>query len=62
LVILPKSDNRRLLIPFEESEVAQAFRGFHDRGLGGTRPPAELVAGAVVVDDQIGQLISPTSS
>ena len=45
-------------MPFEESEVSQAFRSFHDRGLGGTRPPAELVAGAVVVDDQIGQLIA----
>jgi hypothetical protein len=42
----------------QESKVAQASRGFRDRGLGGTRPPAEHALRPFVVDDQIGQLSS----
>jgi hypothetical protein len=45
-------------VPLQESEVAQAFRGFHDRGLGLTRPPAEHALRPFVVDDQLAQLIS----
>ncbi len=49
----PSAQGLRL---FQESEVAQALRGFHDRGRGRTRPDAEHALGSFVMNDQLRQL------
>ena len=50
------------VVLIQKSEVWQALGGLHDRGFGGTRSPAEFVASALVMDDQIRQLISRACS
>ena len=45
-------------MPLQKPEVPQTLGGFHDRGLNGTRPPAQHALRPLIMDDQIGQFVS----